>query len=143
DGLEDLDWPLSLKALQRNWIGRSEGAEIEFPVAAVYDRRNDHTTSDSAVIDGRYSIRVFTTRHDTIYGANYMVLAPEHPLVDRLTTYDRRAEVTKYRAEVASKSDLERTDLAKEKTGVFIGTYAINPANKKQIPIWIADYVLM
>ncbi|MEY2501296.1 MAG: leucyl-tRNA synthetase [Verrucomicrobiota bacterium] len=126
DGLDDLDWPLSLKALQRNWIGRSEGAEIEFQIDGTSD-----------------SIRVFTTRHDTIYGANYMVLAPEHPLVDRLAAEDRRAEVANYREQVAAKSDLERTDLAKDKTGVFIRAYAINPVNHEKIPIWIADYVLM
>ncbi len=124
--LESLDWPAGIKLLQRNWIGRSEGAEIEFPIDGISD-----------------SIRVFTTRHDTIYGANYMVLAPEHPLVDRLTTEDRRAEVAKYREQVAAKSDLERTDLAKEKTGVFIGAYAVNPVNQEKIAIWIADYVLM
>ncbi len=124
--LEDLDWPASLKALQRNWIGRSEGAEIIFPIAGTEE-----------------SIHVFTTRHDTIYGANYMVLAPEHPLVDQLTTPDRQGEVAKYRETVAAKSDLERTDLGKEKTGVFIGAYAINPVNDEKIPIWIADYVLM
>jgi leucyl-tRNA synthetase len=128
DGLDELDWPLSLKALQRNWIGRSEGAEIEFPIAGI---------------DPGQSIRVFTTRHDTIYGANYMVLAPEHPLVDQLTIENRKSEVADYRAKVAAKSDLERTDLAKEKTGVFIGAYAINPVNNETIPIWIADYVLM
>src|SRR5437868_898249 len=126
DELDELDWPEGIKLLQRNWIGRSEGAEIDFPIAGS---------------DAR--IRVFTTRHDTIYGANYMVLAPEHPLVDRLTTEDQRAEVASYRAKVAAKSDLERTDLAKEKTGVFIGAYAINPVNQENIPIWIADYVLM
>jgi len=129
DGLEELDWPLSLKALQRNWIGRSEGAEIEFVVAGIADPGP--------------SIRVFTTRHDTLYGANYMVLAPEHPLVDQLTTDDRRAEVAGYREKVATKSDLERTDLAKEKTGVFIGTYATHPITSEKMPIWIADYVLM
>ncbi|HEX4641145.1 MAG TPA: leucine--tRNA ligase [Chthoniobacterales bacterium] len=126
DELENLDWPQGIKLLQRNWIGRSEGAEIEFPIAGVDDR-----------------IRVFTTRHDTIYGANYMVLAPEHALVDQLTTEDRKADVTSYREKVAAKSDLERTDLAKEKTGVFIGAYAVNPVNNERIPIWIADYVLM
>jgi len=126
DELENLDWPQGIKLLQRNWIGRSEGAEIEFPIDGISD-----------------SILVFTTRHDTIYGANYMVLAPEHPLVDRLTTEDLRADVARYRDEVAAKSDLERTDLAKEKTGVFIGAYAINPVNREKIPIWIADYVLM
>jgi leucyl-tRNA synthetase len=129
DGLDDLDWPLSLKALQRNWIGRSEGAEIEFVVAGIDEPGP--------------SIRVFTTRHDTLYGANYMVLAPEHPLVDRLTTDERRAEVAAYREKVAAKSDLERTDLAKDKTGVFIGAYAIHPITGEKMPIWIADYVLM
>ena len=126
DELGNLDWPEGIKLLQRNWIGRSEGAEIAFPIAG-----SDET------------IRVFTTRHDTIYGANYMVLAPEHPLVDRLTTEDRKTEVAGYREKVAAKSDLERTDLAKEKTGVFIGACAINPVNNEKIPIWIADYVLM
>jgi leucyl-tRNA synthetase len=129
DGLDDLDWSLSLKALQRNWIGRSEGAEIEFKVAGI--------------ADPGYNIRVFTTRHDTLYGANYMVLAPEHPLVDRLTADDRRTEVAGYREKVAAKSDLERTDLAKEKTGVFIGAYAFHPITSEKMPIWIADYVLM
>ena len=126
DELDDLDWPQGIKLLQRNWIGRSEGAEIEFPIVGIDE-----------------SVRVFTTRHDTIYGANYMVLAPEHPLVDRLTMGDCKAAVTKYREQVAAKSDLERTDLAKEKTGVFIGAYAINPVNQEKIPIWIADYALM
>ena len=129
DELDGLDWPEGIKLLQRNWIGKSEGAEIDFPVAGV--------------ADPGLAIRVFTTRHDTIYGANYMVLAPEHPLVDRLTTQDRQLEVAKYREMIAVKSDLERTDLAKEKTGVFIGAYAINPVNNEKIPIWIADYVLM
>jgi leucyl-tRNA synthetase len=137
DGLDDLDWPLSLKALQRNWIGRSEGTEIEFPV--VGSSRCDDRTPQRGVP----AIRVFTTRHDTLYGANYMVLAPEHPLVDRLTTEDRRAEVVAYREKIAAKSDLERTDLAKEKTGVFIGAYAIHPITNEKMPIWIADYVLM
>jgi leucyl-tRNA synthetase len=129
DGLNELDWPPSLKVLQRNWIGRSEGAEIEFAVAGI--------------VDPGQSIRVFTTRHDTLYGANYMVLAPEHPLVDQLTSEDRKSEVANYREKVAAKSDLERTDLAKEKTGVPIGAYAIHPITKEKMPIWIADYVLM
>src|SRR3954464_9182028 len=140
EGLEELDWPLSLKALQRNWIGRSEGAEIEFAVAG--SSRCDDRTRQRGVPTSA-TIRVFTTRHDTIYGANYMVLAPEHPLVDQLTTPDRQQDVANYRQQVAAKSDLERTDLAKDKTGVFIGAYAINPANQEKIPIWIADYVLM
>src|SRR5438876_596896 len=129
DELEGLDWPESIKALQRNWIGRSEGAEIEFRIAGI--------------ADPGHNIRVFTTRHDTLYGANYMVLAPEHPVVDQLTLQDRQSDVANYRAKVAAKSDLERTDLAREKTGVFTGAYAINPINQEKIPIWIADYVLM
>src|SRR5204862_3296967 len=140
EGLDELDWPPSIKALQRNWIGRSEGAEIEFPVVLSSGCGDRIPQSRDGVPT---SIRVFTTRHDTLYGANYMVLAPEHPLVDQLKTQDRQSEVAKYRETVAAKSDLERTDLAKEKTGVFIGAYAINPVNKEKIPIWIADYVLM
>jgi leucyl-tRNA synthetase len=126
DELDGLDWPQGIKLLQRNWIGRSEGAEIDFKI-------------DNA----KEKIRVFTTRPDTLYGANYMVLAPEHSLVDELTTQDRQSDVAEYRQKVAAKSDLERTDLAKEKSGVFIGAYAINPVNDEKIPIWIADYVLM
>ena len=141
--LDGLDWPESIKLLQRNWIGRSEGAEIQFPVAGVADPGPKVKKKKSALGDRGCNITVFTTRHDTLYGANYMVLAPEHPLVDQLTTQDRRVEVANYREKIASKSDLERTDLAKEKTGVFIGSYAINPANNEKIPIWIADYVLM
>ncbi|MDP9004299.1 MAG: leucine--tRNA ligase, partial [Verrucomicrobiota bacterium] len=129
DELEELDWPDSIKALQRNWIGRSEGAEIEFAVAGI--------------VDPGQGIRVFTTRPDTLYGATYMVLAPENPLVDQIATDDRRESISQYRTAIAAKSDLERTDLAKEKTGAFTGAFAINPANNEQIPIWIADYVLM
>jgi leucyl-tRNA synthetase len=138
--LDQLDWPESIKLLQRNWVGRSEGAEIAFVVAGGADAGS---ADEAGVNAPGYKIRVFTTRHDTIYGANYMVLAPEHPFVDKLTTPDRKDAVEKYRAEIASKSDLERTDLAKEKTGVFIGAHAINPVNNEKIPIWIADYVLM
>lgn len=123
--LEDLDWPESLKEMQRNWIGRSEGAEVDFTV-----ERHDAV------------IRVFTTRPDTLWGATYMVLSPEHPLVDKITTEDARMAVEHYRDDASRKSDLERTELAKEKTGVFTGAYAINPVNEKRIPIWIADYVL-
>ena len=126
DELESLDWPEGIKLLQRNWIGKSEGAEVQFAIA---DR------------DG--VISVFTTRPDTLYGATYMVLAPENPLVDRLTTNEQREAVAAYRDQVSAKSDLERTDLAKEKTGVFTGAFAINPASNERIPIWIADYVLM
>jgi leucyl-tRNA synthetase len=126
EGLEGLDWPESIKALQRNWIGRSEGAEITFQVAGINE-----------------SLTIFTTRPDTLFGATYVVLAPEHPLVDRITTSERRAAVTEYREKISTKSDLDRTDLAKEKTGIFTGGYAVNPVNQEQIPIWIADYVLI
>jgi len=123
--LDSLQWSESLKEMQRNWIGRSEGAEVDFPVAGSSEK-----------------IRVFTTRPDTLFGATYMVLAPEHKLVDRLTAPAQRAAVAAYQAAVAKKSDLERTELARQKTGVFIGAYALNPVNGRSIPIWIADYVL-
>jgi leucyl-tRNA synthetase len=160
--LEHLDWPDSIKLLQRNWIGRSEGAEIRFPIALGSTRDSRVASGDSpeaspldlktpgespgAARESRAlpgTITVFTTRPDTLYGATYMVLSPEHPLVDELTTAEQTRAVEQYRQVVSSKSDLERTDLAKEKTGVFIGAHAINPANGEQIPIWIADYVLM
>ena len=128
--LETIDWSDSLKEMQRNWIGRSEGAEVDFEIA------------DSRLTTGE-RIRVFTTRPDTLFGATYMVLAPEHKLVERITTAKQRSAVEAYRIEVAKKSDLERTELAKEKTGGFTGAYAINPVNKERIPIWIADYVLI
>jgi leucyl-tRNA synthetase len=143
DELEPLDWPEGIKLLQRNWIGRSEGAEVIFPVATVSDPRSEARDEATAVTDRRYSITVFTTRPDTLYGATYMVLAPENPLVDLLASEDQKQAVAAYREQVASKSDLERTDLAKEKTGVFIGAYATNPLSGERIPIWIADYVLM
>jgi leucyl-tRNA synthetase len=133
--LEDLalvEWPESIKEMQRNWIGRSEGAEVDFEVADYRDANGQPV-----------KLRVFTTRPDTLFGATYMVLAPEHPLVERITTPEQRAAVEAYRAEVARKSDLERTELAREKTGVFTGAYAINPVNRQRIPIWIADYVLI
>jgi leucyl-tRNA synthetase len=125
DDLDGLDWPESIKKMQRDWIGKSEGAEVEFRCA-----------------DAPGSIRVFTTRPDTLFGATYMVLAPEHPVVDVLTTAAYRPEVDEYRARAARKSDLERTELAKVKTGVFTGAFAINPVNQERIPVWIADYVL-
>ena len=125
--LDEVDWPASTLAMQRNWIGRSEGAEVVFTTAAP--------------VAGR-ELRVFTTRPDTLYGATYMVLSPEHALVAELTTADRRAAVAAYQEEARRKSDLERTDLAKQKTGVFTGATAINPVNGQAIPIWIADYVL-
>jgi leucyl-tRNA synthetase len=137
--LDTIDWSDSLKEMQRNWIGRSEGAEVDFQiVAAVYDRRSGADTAPPQ----KEKIRVFTTRPDTLFGATYMVLAPEHKLVDQITTSEQHEAIWKYKAEVAKKSDLERTELAKEKTGVFTGAYALNPVNGQKIPIWIADYVL-
>ncbi|HZM03803.1 MAG TPA: leucine--tRNA ligase [Candidatus Saccharimonadales bacterium] len=124
-GLEEIDWSESLKEMQRNWIGRSEGAEVQFHLAG-----------------GAAAIPVFTTRPDTLFGATYMVLAPEHKLVDGITTATQRSAVAAYKTEVAKKSDLERTETALGKTGVFTGAYAINPVNNEQIPVWIADYVL-
>jgi leucyl-tRNA synthetase len=141
DELEPLDWPAGIKLLQRNWIGKSEGAMIEFAVTEGGDP--DRSSGPAGISAPGYKIRVFTTRPDTLYGATFMVLAPENPLVDRLTTYEQRAGVQAYRDQVSAKSDLERTDLAKEKTGVFTGAFAINPASEERIPIWIADYVLM
>ena len=131
DELDGLDWPDSIKMHQRNWIGRSEGAEVEFKMT------NDGMTNDES-----RSITVFTTRPDTLYGATYMVLAPEHPLVDVISTAEQKAEIESYRKTAASKSDLERTELAKEKTGVFTGAFAINPVTGEKVPVWIADYVL-
>ncbi len=123
--LDTIDWSDSLKEMQRNWIGRSEGAEVEFRIQ-----------------NSEFRITVFTTRPDTLFGATYMVLSPEHRLVDQITTAEQRGAISKYKTEVAKKSDLERTELAKEKSGVFTGAYAINPVNGQKIPIWIADYVL-
>ncbi|MEP9407708.1 leucine--tRNA ligase [Peribacillus frigoritolerans] len=126
DDLDDVDWPENIKDMQRNWIGRSEGAEVTFNIDGF-----DETFT------------VFTTRPDTLFGATYAVLAPEHPFVDKITTADQRAAVEAYLDEVKHKSDLERTDLAKDKSGVFTGAYAINPVNGEKMPIWIADYVLI
>ncbi|MFT6633190.1 MAG: leucyl-tRNA synthetase [Bacteriovoracaceae bacterium] len=123
--LEDMDWPESVKEMQRNWIGRSEGAEVDFKV------------------DGRdESIKVFTTRPDTLYGATYMAIAPELELVDAISTEDKKDEIEAYRKDAAGKSDLERTELNKDKSGVFTGAYAINPVNGNKIPVYIADYIL-
>ena len=126
DDLNDVDWPENIKDMQRNWIGRSEGAEVTFNIDGF-----DETFT------------VFTTRPDTLFGATYAVLAPEHPFVDKITTADQSAAVEAYLDEVKHKSDLERTDLAKDKSGVFTGAYAINPVNGEKMPIWIADYVLI
>ena len=125
-GLDTIDWPDSTKDMQRNWIGKSIGAEVNFKVDGI----------DKA-------FTVFTTRCDTLFGATYCVLSPEHPLVDEITTADKKAEVDAYKKACASKSEMERTELNKDKTGVFTGAYAINPVNDKLIPIWISDYVLM
>lgn len=128
DDLEGLDWPESIKSMQRHWIGRSEGAEVDF---AVVGREEEPP------------LRIYTTRPDTLFGATYMVLAPEHPLADTITTDAQREVVDAYREAASKKSDLQRTDLAKEKTGVFTGAYAVNPVNGVHIPIWVADYVLI
>src|SRR5687768_14302346 len=125
--LKDVDWPDSTKRMQEAWIGRSEGAEIQFQL--------ENTTLGT--------LKIFTTRPDTLFGCTYMVLAPEHPLVDQLTTPEHTSAVEAYRKKAGAKSDLERTDLAKEKSGVFSGSFAINPVNGGRVPIWIADYVLM
>ncbi|WP_088066468.1 leucine--tRNA ligase [Gottfriedia luciferensis] len=125
EDLEELDWPESLKEMQRNWIGRSEGAEVYFNVDGFDEK-----------------VTVFTTRPDTLFGATYVVLAPEHNLVSKITTAEQKDAVEVYIDSVKSKSDLERTDLAKDKSGVFTGAYAINPVNSEKLPIWIADYVL-
>ncbi|MFC4401792.1 leucine--tRNA ligase [Gracilibacillus xinjiangensis] len=126
EDLEELDWPESIKDMQRNWIGRSEGAEVVFGIDGYED-----------------SFTVFTTRPDTLFGATYAVLAPEHPLVDKIVTTEQKNSVDDYINKVKTKSDLERTDLAKDKTGVFTGAYAVNPINGAKLPIWVADYVLM
>ncbi len=125
-GLDDLDWPNSVKELQKNWIGKSTGAIIKFNI-------NDFNES----------LDVFTTRHDTIFGATYIVLAPEHPLVEKITDNSRKDIVNEYIKNASKKSDLDRTELNKDKTGEFLGQYAINPVNEELIPIWISDYVIM
>ncbi len=126
DDLDLVDWPESVKEMQRNWIGRSEGASVFFPVVGDEDTK----------------IEVFTTRADTLFGASYVVLAPEQELVDQLTTPEHKVEVEEYKEEASRRSDLERTDLNKDKTGVFTGSYVINPVNGEKLPIWISDYVL-
>tara|TARA_R100000027_G_scaffold34164_2_gene25008 strand:+ start:7825 stop:10422 length:2598 start_codon:yes stop_codon:yes gene_type:complete len=126
EGLNDLDWPESTKRQQQAWIGRSEGAEVKFTIDTK----------------AKPEVTVFTTRPDTLFGATYLVLAPEHPLVDSITDPSRMADVEAYREKARAKSDLDRTDLAKEKTGIFTGAHAINPVNQARIPVWIADYVL-
>ena len=126
NGLDDLDWPESVKELQRNWIGKSEGCEVNFKLSSL-----------------NQNITVYTTRPDTLFGATYMVLAPEHPLVDKLVVEDQISDVNDYKKFASLKSDFDRGEMNKEKTGVPLGAYAINPVNNQKIPIWIADYVLM
>ncbi|MFN9028306.1 MAG: class I tRNA ligase family protein, partial [Akkermansiaceae bacterium] len=126
DELDTLDWPEGIKLLQKNWIGRSEGAEVKFQI-----------------LNYNFQIEVFTTRPDTLFGATYMVLAPEHPYVPLITTEENKSAVETYQKSISSKSDLDRGDLNKDKSGVFTGAYAVNPVNGEQIPIWIADYVMM
>jgi leucyl-tRNA synthetase len=126
DELDTLDWPEGIKLLQKNWIGRSEGAEVKFQISNFNSQ-----------------IVVFTTRPDTLFGATYMVLAPEHPFVPQITTAEHKEAVEAYQKAIGSKSDLDRGDLNKDKSGVFTGAFAINPVNQEQIPIWIADYVMM
>jgi leucyl-tRNA synthetase len=126
DELDTLDWPEGIKLLQKNWIGRSEGAEVKFQI-----------------LNFKSQVEVFTTRPDTLFGATYMVLAPEHPLVPEITAEEQKSIVETYQKSIASKSDLDRGDLNKDKSGVFTGAYALNPLNGEQIPIWIADYVMM
>lgn len=126
DDLELLDWPEGLKKLQMNWIGKSVGAKVDFSISNSSEK-----------------IKIFTTRPDTLFGATYLVLSPEHPLIPSLTSKEQKGAVEEYQRKTATKSDLDRTELAKDKTGVFIGRYALNPVNGKEIPIWISDYVLM
>jgi leucyl-tRNA synthetase len=153
--LELVDWSEGIKALQRNWIGRSTGAEVDFFIGRDEARqqgkpspqdfkawRTARSESGYPRSAGEEVVRVYTTRPDTLYGATYMVIAPEHPFVDRLTQPEQREAVKAYCEQAARKSDLDRTDLAKTKTGVFTGSYAVNPANQRPVPIWIADYVL-
>ncbi|HEV7999559.1 MAG TPA: leucine--tRNA ligase [Planctomycetaceae bacterium] len=151
EGLDELDWSESIKALQRNWIGRSQGAEVDFFIgrprtsnleSAFAEWKQQRAASGFPAEPGDDVLRIYTTRPDTLFGATYMVLAPEHAFVERLTTPAQKQAVDQYRRTAAGKSDLDRTDLAKEKTGVFTGAFAINPVNGKQVPIWIADYVL-
>jgi len=125
-GLDNLDWPAGVKDMQKNWIGKSTGAEVDFKIDSLKEK-----------------LRVYTTRPDTLFGATYMVIAPEHELVDSITIDSKKEEVEIYIRAAALKSDLDRTDLAKGKTGVFTGRYAVNPVNGEKIPIWVADYVLM
>ncbi len=144
--LESLDWPYGIKALQRNWIGRSTGAEVDFYIGGAKGFDAWKQCRAKSAFPRKPSddvLRIYTTRPDTLFGATYMVIAPEHPFVARLTTPGQRSQVEAYCETAGRKSDLDRTELAKEKTGVFTGSFAINPVNGQSIPIWIADYVLI
>ncbi|MCX7419531.1 MAG: leucine--tRNA ligase, partial [Planctomycetia bacterium] len=160
--LDNLNWPESIKLMQRNWIGRSEGAEVDFFIGSVgrpsqavvvgqgrptyedFDQWKSTRAQTGFLREPADDVlRIYTTRPDTLFGVTYMVLAPEHPAVDRLTTPEQREAVDEYRQQASFKSDLDRTELAKTKSGVFTGGYAINPVNGKKIPVWIADYVLI
>jgi len=153
--LDGLNWSEGIKTLQRNWIGRSTGAEVDFFIGSFLDENGKPSEKefDGWVTDRKLAgwprkpsdevLRIYTTRPDTLFGATYMVIAPEHPFVERLTSPDQADAVREYCEKAARKSDLDRTDLAKEKTGVFTGSYAMNPVNGKAIPIWVADYVLI
>ncbi|MEQ9406761.1 MAG: leucine--tRNA ligase [Fuerstiella sp.] len=158
--LDHLDWPDSIKLLQRNWIGRSTGAEVDFYIGNRNKGSQDDVSPESVLAGfdawkaeraasgwpaepGTDVLRVYTTRPDTLYGATYMVIAPEHPFVESLTSAEQKAAVTDYCRKAATKSDLDRTELAKDKTGVFTGSRAVNPVSGERIPIWIADYVLI
>jgi leucyl-tRNA synthetase len=141
--LDLLEWPESLKEMQRNWIGRSVGAEVDFEVIPPDGYENGPKLAEESDGEDDLTITVFTTRPDTLYGATYMVLAPEHPLVDRITPDNHRESIEAYRTMVAGKSERDRMAETKDKTGVFTGAYAVNPVNDEKIPIYIADYVLM
>jgi leucyl-tRNA synthetase len=147
DELDTLDWPEGIKLLQKNWIGRSEGAEVKFQICLAAMKNGFADNDSSLTLTGHSSfnsqVEVFTTRPDTLFGATYMVLAPEHPLVSEITTAEQKECVVTYQKAISSKSDLDRGDLNKDKSGVFTGAFAINPVNEQQIPIWIADYVMM
>jgi leucyl-tRNA synthetase len=139
--LDSVDWPEKIVKMQRNWIGKSEGAEVEFTISDF--RLATADVAQSPIDNGKLSIRVYTTRPDTLWGATFMVLSPEHPLVEVLATPEQRKAVVAYQAQARAKSEEERQAAGKEKTGVFTGAYATNPVNGAQIPIWVADYVLM
>ncbi len=155
EDIDELDWPESIKKLQRDWIGKSEGAEVDFVISADDQiRAFGHSVDLNHWFNSRaeknwmdtpedYVVRIYTTRPDTLFGATYMVLAPEHPLVQKIATDEYKDAVTEYCSQATHKSDMERTELAKDKTGQFTGAYAINPVSGKPIPIWVADYVLI